>query len=248
MYYDADDVLYESYQKLKIMIVKILVGEYNYESDKEIIEMIRELNERNVNFKNRLKKEINREKNQEIYELKVQLGKEKSEWKKRGNSYSRWNPNGLEFETCILPINFDIKKMEIIENDEIFGKIRFKYPNDVEKTKQKDNWIYIELYDFLNNKPRAPVHKEMKDLKIESIKTWEDMKEYMISKNVSPGKYIKEMGIFLLNLEGDTFTLHDINQANVFNNRKTRRIYIKKFIDLGLIEETKTIGAYRKKF
>jgi len=254
MYEDIDDIIYNNYNKLKREIVEILVGKYYYESDKEILELIRELNERNIDFKNRLKKEINREKYQEIYELKVELGKEKSEWKIRGNSATRWNPNGLKFESCILPLNFDIKKMEITSTDEIEGKINFNYPNDIEKSEQKKHWIYTELYDFLEKKPREfkqkeiLEHKEMKDLKIESIKNWEDMKNHMIKRGISPEGYTKKMGIFLLNLKGETFTVEDINEAISFNNRKTRQVYIKKFTELDLIEGTKIKRVYRKKF
>jgi hypothetical protein len=250
----------EEKEKLKKEIYEILLGvEYTYKPDDYILLIIKELDEKSEYFKKRLKNELNNELpediKKEIYELKAQIGKEKSEWKIRGNSASRWASNGLKFETCILPINFDIKKMEIYDITGKNGEIYFTYPNDIEKSKRKNLWIYTELYDYLkDNKPRTLEekeileHKEMKDLKIESIKNWEDMKNYMISKGVSPEKYMKKMGIFLLNLKGKTFTVEDIDKAIGFNNRKTRQVYIKKFIDLDLIESTKIKRVYRKKF
>ena len=196
----------------------------------------------------------NKDHNKEIYEIKVQLGKEISKWKKRGNAYSRWNPNGLEFEPCILPLDFDIDNIEVTQVKDKEGKLYFNYPIDKEKSERKNHWIYIELYDLLKEKPRELKQKEIleqkeiKDLKIETIKNWEDMKEHLINKGVSPKGYMKKMGLFLLNLKGDTFTIEDIDEAIGFNNRKTRRDYIKKFIDLDLIEGTKIKRVYRKKF
>lgn len=236
-------------EKLKKDIYEILVGgEYSYKSDEKIIEIIKELNERRKYFKHRLIDQLPEDIKKDIYELKVQLGIEKSEWKIRGNSASRWAPNGLKFESCILPLNFEIDKMEIISIDEIEGKIYFDYPTDKEKSERKKHWIYIELYDFLNNEKRVLEHKEIKDFKIDSIKTWEDMKDYIVTKGFSPKGYMREMGEFLLNLKGDTFYVDEIDKSIGFKSRKTRRFYCLKFIDLGLIEDGEKKGIYRKKF
>jgi hypothetical protein len=175
LFHKKDDYK-NKYYKLISEIQKILYGEtYSYQTDEYLLKKIKELKEINKQ---------NKEKDKEIYELKIQLREEKSEWKQRGNAYPRWN------------------------------------------SKQK----------------------EIKDLKNESIKTWEDMKDYMINNGVSPDGYMKKMGIFLLNLKGDKFTIEEINEAIDFNNRKTRRSYIKKFIELDLIEDTKIKGVNRKKF
>lgn len=87
----------------------------------------------------------------------------------------------------------------------------------------------------------------MKDFKLYEIKTWEDIEDYIISKGFSPkNKYMKKMGEFLLKNPGKTFAAGDIDKDKdtKFNNRKTRRVYCLKYVDLGLMKEVKK-GYYK---
>ena len=236
-YYTLDEVIKE-------------VGAIKNERD-QLREEIEDIKKQHQIEINKLRKEFNEKisglKN-EIFVLKEKLDLN-PKWKKRSNSYYRWNPDIEKEERHKVPRNFDVTKIEI---DEYIDEISFSYTyhDDEYRSihgKEKKPIMNISLYEQLEEEQKIKDEKKrLCNLDIHNVKTWEDIEDYIISKGFSlKGKHNKKMGEFLLKNRGKTFAARDIQKYVKFNNRKTRRVYCLKYVDLGLMKEVKKMGSYK---
>lgn len=200
------------------------------------------MEEKLIDFREEKKKFEESEK--ENLRLKIVSGEAKSGWKKDRNMIERDNPDTgkLEFYKC--PINFDHNKivnLKYLDEKRLMISFFHKGVDEDWDTFKMVTDAYLWLCGEL------PEQKRASKINIYDIKDETDAKNYIKSIGRSTkGKYITRVLRFLITRRGDTFDIEEFDDECGFKGqRESRRQYIKKLIDWGFIEETKTQGIYR---
>ena len=170
------------------------------------------------------------------------LGQKHSDWHIERNKAWRYNKDNSKIEKYEIPIKFDIEKVKIIDFDDNLKMITYTHDDDFGGFKEYKN--PISLYKtlggklFNNKKENKKMDHNNKDLINDEIK------KILISKRWNlRGKYIEKIIDFMREYWLKRFVTKDINDYCEFKNRETRRQYIKKLINSGLVRKVKN-GVY----
>lgn len=178
--------------------------------------------------------------------LKIVSGETKSGWIQDRDLIYRNNPDTKKFEQYKCPIFFrygEITNFKFLDDKK--SMVRFYHSGAVYDHDRGYYEMPTDAYKWL--KGELPEQKKTSKINIHDIKDDIDAKNYIKSIGRSTkGKYMTRVLRFLIKRRGDAFDIEEFDEECGFKGqRESRRQYIKKFIDWGFIEETKTQGIHK---
>ena len=214
------------------------------ETAHRLLERDKERDEQICQFENEIKKIKD-----ENIGLKELLGKNTSGWEIIGDVAVGINPFTKEKEHFGFPRDFDENKSRNIHfTDENYYMCHFKYFYDDERPWPSGLSVEydmpITLYKHLCNISKL---SKQKTFDIHELQNEENIKDYILFKGGNlRGTYPIKVIKFINNTRGKSFDIHEFDKYCGFkDNRESRRQYIKKLIEWGLIKPTENQRIYQ---
>lgn len=240
-YNDVIDCYYElkdDYDNLILKFNKLL------KKNNENIEIIKNQNIKNNQNQEKIKKlknEISYEKEAK-FALREFFSKEHSNWHVEAGLAWRFKLTDGKIERYVVPKSFNINRVENLTFDDDFYMCSFKYDTG----RMFDNNYFkipCSLYQYLGGELFSNNSECNSNFEFREIRTISDLEKLVLLRGGSiKGKHLRSFLHFYLskyNLESNNrFTKKEYNIFFKHINRETRRQYLKKLIEWGLIYET----------